>query len=178
MVEFRTLRREELNQWFDHCAQVFTQGEYTDRMRLYFMRHWYNDSRRRLSGIQVAVVDGEIASTIRVFLRNVYLQGRITAMGGIGEVSTKPQFRRQGLSSKLLEMSIAYMESRAWWCRVGNRGSQSLRPLWLGVHSVLSSRSPGDSGSRPRLSSFDWDDDWELNQVATVYDSTLGDLTV
>jgi len=32
-------------------------------------------------------------------------------MGGIGEVSTKAAYRRQGLSGKLLEMSVAYMEA-------------------------------------------------------------------
>ncbi|NLV92488.1 MAG: GNAT family N-acetyltransferase [Firmicutes bacterium] len=171
MVEFRTLRREELNQWFDHCAQVFTQGEYTDRMRLYFMRHWYNDSRRRLSGIQVAVIDGEIASTIRVFLRNVYLQGQITAMGGIGEVSTKPQFRRQGLSSKLLEMSIAYMERQGLVVSALGTGvpNHYARYGWESIRSYRAEAQVTAARDQDcRL--LDWDDDWELNQVATVYD--------
>ena len=108
MVEFRTLRREELNQWFDYCAQVFTQGS-TPTDALYFMRHWYNDSRRRLSGIRWLWLTARLPVPSGPGMC-ICCRGRSSLMGGIGEVSTKPQFRRQGLSSKLLEMSIAYME--------------------------------------------------------------------
>ncbi len=55
MVEVRSLREEELERWFDHCAEVF-KGE----SREYFVRHWNNDPWRNLNSIFVAVEDGDL----------------------------------------------------------------------------------------------------------------------
>ena len=111
MVEFRALKASEMDAWFDHCALVFNQHNDLEASRQYFMNHWYNDPWRKLRGILVAVEAGEILSTVRVFHRRIYLGGEIFTMGGIGEVSTKEPYRRRGLSGKLLEMAIDYMES-------------------------------------------------------------------
>ncbi len=111
LIEFRTLLSSELEAWFDHCALVFNQYQDLDATRQYFMNHWHNDPWRDRHAIFVAVDSGEIVSTVRVFDRRIYLAGEEFTMGGIGEVSTKVAYRRQGLSGKLLEMSIAYMEA-------------------------------------------------------------------
>ncbi|NMB12077.1 MAG: GNAT family N-acetyltransferase [Firmicutes bacterium] len=111
MIEFRTLLPSELEAWFDHCALVFNHYQDLDASRQYFMNHWYNDPWCDRHAIFVAVDAGEIASTVRVFHRRIYLAGGEFTMGGIGEVSTKAAYRRQGLSGKLLEMSVAYMEA-------------------------------------------------------------------
>lgn len=110
-MEFRTLLPWELEAWFDHCALVFDQCHDLDASRQYFMNHWYNDPWRDRHAIFVAVDSGEIASTVRVFHRRIYLNGEEFTMGGIGEVSTKTAYRRQGLSSRLLEMAVRYMET-------------------------------------------------------------------
>ena len=68
-MEFRSLQSEEIDAWFDHVASVFTVG------RQYFMNHWYNDPWQDLEGIRVAVDDGKIVSTVRVFVRQMYLHG-------------------------------------------------------------------------------------------------------
>jgi len=110
-VEFRSLLPGELEAWFDHCALVFDPYSDLDASRQYFMHHWYNDPLRDRHAIFVAVHLGEIVSTVRVFHRQIYLAGEEFTMGGIGEVSTKAPYRRQGLSGKLLEMAIDYMRA-------------------------------------------------------------------
>lgn len=106
MIEFRTLKESELEAWFDHCATVFTGAS-----RQYFKNHWINDPWRDLNTIFVALDNNRIVSTIRVFKRKIYLCGETIAMGGIGEVSTLKEYRKQGLSSKLLAMALEYMKN-------------------------------------------------------------------
>lgn len=104
MVEFRHLREEELESWFDHCAEVFTGTP-----REYFVSHWNNDPWRDLNSIFIAVHDDKILSTVRIFHREVFINGEKIKMGGIGEVSTKAEARKRGLSTELLKKSIEYM---------------------------------------------------------------------
>ncbi|MDR0897301.1 MAG: GNAT family N-acetyltransferase [Oscillospiraceae bacterium] len=107
MIEFRSLRPEELPAWYRHCHRVFTgvrEG--------YFRDHFEMDPAADPSLIFVAM-DGEtIAATLRVFRRQMWLDGRVIAIGGIGEVCTKPAYRRQGLSTRLLQQAIQAMEAR------------------------------------------------------------------
>lgn len=67
-----------------------------------------NDPDRTPEGIFVALDSsaGVIASTVRVFTRRIIVQGGEFKLGGIGEVSTKSQYRRQGLASKLLQVLL------------------------------------------------------------------------
>lgn len=104
-----TLNENELDRWVEHCASVF-QGE-SDTPD-YFKSHYLMDPWRDPEGVFIAEVDGVIAATVRVFTRSIYLKGRDIKIGGIGEVSTKPEFRRQGLSGKLLERACQYMVKR------------------------------------------------------------------
>lgn len=106
MIEFRTLKENELEAWFDHCATVFTGAS-----RQYFKNHWINDPWRDLNTIFIALDNNRIISTIRVFKRRLYLCGEAVTMGGIGEVSTLKDYRKQGLSSTLLNMALEYMKN-------------------------------------------------------------------
>ena len=111
MIQFRTLLSSELENWFDHVALVFDQYRDLEASRQYFMNHWYNDPWRDRHSVFVAVDGDEIVSTVRVFQRSIYLAGNQYTMGGIGEVSTKEAYRRQGISGKLLQMAIEHMEA-------------------------------------------------------------------
>ena len=66
-MEFRALRPEELEAWLDHVTSVFTGG------RQYFSNHWHNDPWRDAEGIRIAVDNGTIVSTVRVFIRKIFL---------------------------------------------------------------------------------------------------------
>jgi len=107
MIEYRSLKEEELESWFDHCAEVFESAP-----REYFVRHWINDPFRDLNSIFVAVEENKILSTVRVFNREIYIHGKKVNMGGIGEVSTKVEARKKGLSAQLLNMCIEYMKEQ------------------------------------------------------------------
>jgi predicted acetyltransferase len=64
-----------------------------------------------LKGIFVAfdTEKNQIASTVRVFLRQMKIGEYLFKMGGIGEVSTKEAYRHQGLATKLLHCALEYM---------------------------------------------------------------------
>lgn len=107
MMIYRTLKPSELEAWYAHCHSVFTGDEDG-----YFRQHYEGDPHADPDMIFVAMDGERIASTVRVFCREVLLHGRAVPMGGIGEVSTKAAYRRQGLAGTLLEMSIVQMEAR------------------------------------------------------------------
>ena len=104
-MEFRALYPDELEKWLDHVTHVFSGG------RQYFSNHWHNDPWRDPEGIRIAVDNGTIVSTVRVFIRKMFLHGEPVTVGGIGEVSTRPEYRRRGLATQLLKDSIRFMES-------------------------------------------------------------------
>lgn len=107
-MEFRSLREGELDAWAEHCVDVFSEeGHGVDKS--YFLRHYNDDPWRDSNGIFVADDNGRIASTVRVFRRRVWLFGHEAGMGGIGEVSTKSEYRGQGLAGTLLKMAAQWM---------------------------------------------------------------------
>jgi len=103
MPTIRPLMPSELDTWFDFVARVFGVD------RSYFVRHWQSDPDRRVDAIRIALVDGQIASTLRIFPRRIYLAGQPVTMGGIGEVCTDPAYRGQGLSGLLLDDAARFM---------------------------------------------------------------------
>jgi len=108
-MELRTLKEGEIEQWFDHLGGVFTTP------RDYFVKHWFNDPTSSYQDILVAYDNekGQIASTMRIFRREFYLNGKVYSTGGIGEVSTKPEYRSQGLAAKLINMAVDIMVERS-----------------------------------------------------------------
>ena len=105
-MEFRALYPDELEVWLDHVTDVFSGG------RQYFSNHWHNDPWRDPEGIRIAIDNGKIVSTVRVFIRKMFLHGEPVTVGGIGEVSTRSEYRRRGLATQLLKDAIRFMESR------------------------------------------------------------------
>lgn len=101
------LTEERLEEWFDHLASVFTSTP-----REYFANHFRFDPWTDLGGIQIAVhlPSNKIASTVRVFLRSMYLEGKMVRVGGIGEVSTKVEHQKKGLAKALLNEARKYMQ--------------------------------------------------------------------
>ena len=100
---FRTIKPNEFDAWVQLCADGFAQPP-TE-----FREHFVNDPHADYDGVFVACDGDKMVSTVRVFRREIYLNGQKIKMGGIGEVCTLKEYRRQGLSSDLLRMSIDYM---------------------------------------------------------------------
>lgn len=149
MIEFRTLRGDELDAWGAHCQGVFT----ADRDG-YFRDHFLFDPAADFRLVFVAVDEGAIVSTVRVFDRTVWLGGRAVHMGGIGEVSTKEAYRRQGLAGRLLEMAIGAMVSRGMEISIlfGSQrlyhamGWRACETEWVGASAEA---LPGEIAVRP-----------------------------
>ena len=108
MIEYRQLRFDELDDWFDHCALVFGDlGVY----REVFLHHWHDDPWRDIKDILVAVEDGKILSSVRIFHRDIFFFGQSVSMGGIGEVGTNPKHQGKGLANRLLKLAIEQMKA-------------------------------------------------------------------
>ncbi len=167
-LEFRSLRENELPQWFEHVSGIFRKTP-----RSYFERHWYADPWRDLEGIRVAMDAGRIVGTVRAFRRYVYLGGDAIPMGGIGEVSTRPDYRGQGVSYRLLEDALRTME--AWGTAVSmlfaSRHGHYARHGWSLVRNPLRSlivrpkKAEAEDGIRP----LDLAAEGDLKQVSQLY---------
>lgn len=131
-MEIRTLRPDELESWFDHCALAFGEQE----NRQYFVNHWQNDPWRSLETISVALDGGRIVSTVRVFLRQIYLRGEKVPAGCLGEVCTHPAYRGRGLATRLIQRSIAWMREHDIPISALSTGGSSSLYTRLGWQSV------------------------------------------
>lgn len=100
-----------------HCALCFSERA-RPPPAAYFARHLANDPAASLQGVRCAIDEGEggagIVATVRVFVRQVKC-GRSTSLplGGIGEVCTRKEFRRRGLSRALMRDALRWMREEA-----------------------------------------------------------------
>ena len=165
-MEFRALYPEELETWLDHVTSVFTGG------RQYFSNHWHNDPWRDPEGIRIALDKGAIVSTVRVFIRKMFLHGEPITVGGIGEVSTRPEYRRRGIATQLLKDSIRFMESRDI-AMSSLHGSQHIYSIegWEKVPRYYA-RQPFSAKKRSawEVRPVNFDDAAEVKQIADLYD--------
>ena len=165
-MEFRALYPEELEAWLDHVTTVFTGG------RQYFSNHWHNDPWRDPEGIRVAVDNGTIVSTVRVFIRKMFLHGEPISVGGIGEVSTRSEYRRRGLATQLLKDSIQFMEDSGIVLS-SLHGSQRIYSIegWEKVPRYYA-RQPIAAQKRVpwQVRPINFDDEAEVKQIAALYD--------
>jgi len=105
-TEVRGLKgRDEYEEMLAVVAAGF--GHELERVRVRFERH----PPYKLENTRVTIVDGKIVSVVHVHELQVRgRSGETWLMGGIGEVATPPEHRRQGYSTLALKDSIAFME--------------------------------------------------------------------
>lgn len=166
-MEFRALYPDEFEAWLDHVTHVFSAG------RQYFSNHWYNDPWKDVAGIRVAVDDGKIVSTVRVFIRKMFFHGEPISVGGIGEVSTRSEYRRQGLATQLLKESIQFMEAREIAISLLH-GSQRIYSIegWEKVPRYYAKITlPAKKQSQWRIRPLNFQDENEVTQLAALYDT-------
>eukprot|EP01111_Echinosteliopsis_oligospora_P013841 TRINITY_DN506_c0_g1_i1.p1 TRINITY_DN506_c0_g1~~TRINITY_DN506_c0_g1_i1.p1 ORF type:complete len:331 (-),score=90.09 TRINITY_DN506_c0_g1_i1:199-1191(-) len=115
MIQYRTLKEEELEEWFDHVALVFESTP-----REYFTNHWKNDAASSVDNIFIAYDDSvkKIASTVRLVPRKIQIDQQVLLAGGIAEVSTRPEYRKQGLAKRLMQIVVDVMRSREMYMGV------------------------------------------------------------
>jgi GNAT superfamily N-acetyltransferase len=121
-AEVEILKKEQLEDWFDHLEECF---QVKGTPRIYFVHHFADDPWKAIDTIYITTSRSPsspelplITSTVRVYQRRIYnsttatntsTSMRTISVGGIGEVSTKPQFRGQGLAPRLLQRACASM---------------------------------------------------------------------
>lgn len=107
-VIVETLVPADLDEWINHCGSIFSVGP------AYFRRHFVADPDKCCESVFIIRNEGAIVSTVRVFCRHIYIGGKIYKMGGVGEVSTNPDFRARGYSYALLNAACDYMRENKY----------------------------------------------------------------
>lgn len=80
--------------------------------REYFERHMFKDLTITPSDTRILLKNGKIVSSVQVFPRSIYLNGRAINMGGIGNVATHPEERGHGYAGMVLSDAIKYMKEK------------------------------------------------------------------
>lgn len=107
-MELRAVREDEIDDLIDHMDLVFN----VSRKRM--IKAYREDSTVRLHQVRVVVEDGQIVSAVRVANRPVRIGGARVEMGGIGGVSTHPDYRGRGYCTEILKAQIEYMERQGY----------------------------------------------------------------
>ena len=166
-MEFRALYPDELEAWLDHVSHVFSAG------RQYFSNHWHNDPWKDFEGIRIALDDGQIVSTVRVFIRKMYFQGEPITVGGIGEVSTRSEYRKRGIATQLLKDSIQFMEDRGIAISMLH-GSQRIYAVegWESVPRYYAKKTiHGSKTQQWNIRPANFQDTEEVEKLASIYDT-------
>ena len=108
-MEIRGARESEIEQLIDLAAAVFVQ-----RCRPRYASQHYEDSTYALHQSRVCVVDGRVASQVRVSEREVRIGGAAVKLGGVGLVGTLEEYRRHGYSSAVLRDAVDYMAGEGY----------------------------------------------------------------
>ena len=104
-----TLDPADLDEWLDHLTASFARK---GTPRSYFHRHILHDPHLDHAGIiTLHTPQQRCVSSIRVFLRTVYVEGERVLCGGIGEVSTQVEWRGKRFAAVCLQRGVEYMQS-------------------------------------------------------------------
>ena len=106
--QIETLTASDFDRWTAFCGEVFGQEP------AYFRRHYLADPDRSLDSIFLIRDENQIVSTLRVFHRSAWLGGKAVTVGGIGEVCTRASHRKLGLSGRLMEAALSYIEEKGF----------------------------------------------------------------
>ena len=169
MDTIRPIRESELDELIDLlCAVHNPEGQ--ERYRGYME----GDPTWSPAQTPVIVVEGRIVSTLRIWDRWVHLGATPVRMGGIGGVTTHPDYRQRGIATRLMEHAAEYMRddgydlgllftmiAAGFYRRLG----WSCVPL-MGFHARLS-RPP--QPERSALEVLPFDEGRDLEETVALY---------
>lgn len=127
---------------------------YRPDLRPRFAAQVKDDCTYELHQSRIGKVDGKIVSYTRVSDRPIYVAGRVVRMGGIGAVSTHPDYRGRGYNSLVLQDAVRYMEEEGYDISMlftgvsGHYGKQGWVPFPEHSISVAPASEPGRTGQR------------------------------
>ena len=150
--EFRSLKLDELDQWYNFCASSFSHKP-NPPSSLYFRQHYECDPYADVQFIYVAVQysTNSIVGSVRLFPREIYVDCRKVHAVGLGEVCTAASHRNEGISSKLLSIALNDATHKYGYGVALLHANKTLSPFYerLGFSSIKSPLSliciPADS---------------------------------
>jgi len=110
MATIRALREEEIVSLCEMLSRAYKErprGTWIEPE--YFLQFILRDPSYQPEQIRVVEEDGQIASSVRIFNREIYGGLRLA---GIGSVGTSPKYRGQGYATMLLKDAIRIMEEQ------------------------------------------------------------------
>lgn len=78
------LAEPELDAWLSHTADCFA---WKGTPKSHFENHFRLDPEKVIEDILVIKAEGAIVSSLRIFGRQIYIDGNAVRVGGIGEVA-------------------------------------------------------------------------------------------
>ena len=106
MIEIRGMHSEELP-----SVHRILDRAFPNTAKSFFDRQVKNDPALQLQDTRVLLESGKIRACVRVYFRDIYCQGEIIKIGGIGDVGTDPPHQHRGYASQLMEDAIQYMRN-------------------------------------------------------------------
>jgi predicted acetyltransferase len=107
-VEIRGCRtRAELELVVDLLDRAFAKTE-----REYFERHVLRDPTLQPEDTRILLRNGKILSSVQIFPRGLWIDGRQVRFGGIGNVGTDPDVRKGGFASMVMWDALARLRDR------------------------------------------------------------------
>ncbi len=169
MDTIRPVRESELDELIDLICAVHNPAGH-ERYRGYIK----GDPTWCPAQTPVVVVGGRIVSTLRIWDRWVHLGATPVRMGGIGGVTTHPDYRRRGLATRLMAHAAEYMRDDGYDlgllftmipARFYRRLGWSCVPL-MGFHAKLHRPPPP---VRPALEVLPFDESRDLAETVALY---------
>ena len=170
METIRPIRESELEELLDLLCAV-----HNPRGRERYTGYIEGDPTWCPSQTPVVIVGGRIVSTLRIWDRRIHLGAKPVRMGGIGGVTTHPDYRERGIATRMMEHAAEYMRDdgydlgllfsaiparfyrRLGWCCV---------PL-MGFHAELRFYP---NRARPALEVLPFDERRDLEETAALHE--------
>jgi predicted N-acetyltransferase YhbS len=173
-MEIRAARRSERDEVLDLLRRWYDDREF-------FALYNHNDPRFRDELCLVARDGGTLVSTVQIFDRKVNLGGQAVAMGGIGSVFTREDYRHKRVASALMRLAVETMEREGFEVSLlfAERLTFYNQFGWREVErkfSVLPSARALDAPTRFEIAAFDAGRD--LPAVAAIHRAYSGRLNV
>ena len=109
-LEIRGCRTvDELVAVVDLCDRAFENTP-----REYFERHKLKDPTLSVHHTRIGLKDGHLVTSVQVFPRTCWVEGRRVRFGGIGDVATDPTQRKHGYAALMMNDAIAVMAAEGY----------------------------------------------------------------
>lgn len=108
----RPAKKEEFEELMNLLDQVFRPGQ-KGRMRAEYS-HLDAEDKEQLDNMIIIKEDGRIASHVAIIPLEIFVDGSVLKVGGIGQVATKEEYRGRGFASTILKHCLLKMQDKGY----------------------------------------------------------------